>query len=643
MLPPIRKCLVPAVPIPAILIVATASAGAQPGMTNARYLVLFHQRCATCHGVGSAVPRAASLEALRALSPERVYEALTAGSMAVNAAELGDEEKRGLATYVAGRPFGNAVDRSAAAMSNPCPSDVTPDARLAAAQWNGKNADPTTGARFQSAEDAGLTADDVRRLALQWSFGLPGSGGMRAQPVVVGGRLYLGSDNGFVYALDARSGCVHWSFDVGTPVVSAVSVGTVPGTERDAVYFGDWRAHVHAVDAGSGQPLWRVRVDDHPMAKITGSPVLEPGGERLYVPVGSLEEAAGLTNAQHECCTSQGAVVVLDAADGTQIWKSYTIPERPRPVRENWLGVQQYGPAGAGVWSAPVLDLRRRAVYVGTGNGYINVPDGGSSDAVIAFDLDTGRRLWSTQLLAGDQNCGLFDMTEEVASLDCPGHASGPNDDVSGSPILVTLPSGRDVLIAGQESSRVTALDPDAAAPSSGCPRRWTPRSFPRARAWARRATEPSTTAPLRSRTGPAAWMRCGRTPASACGTRPTPYRRTARTPRPLPAPPAYSGPRPSFPAWCSPEARAGCCVRTPPGTARCCGSTTRCATSRPTTAWLPAEARSADTDRRSSEACCSSVRATRYSTRPATCSSRSASSEPRGGGRRTRAIRRVT
>ena len=173
-----------------------ASAGAQPGMTNVRYLVLFHQRCATCHGVDGALPRAASLEALRTFPPERVYEALTAGSMAVHAAELSDEEKRGLATYVAGRPFGNAVDRSAGAMSNACPSDRTPDARLAAAQWNGKNADPTTGARFRSGEDAGLTADDVPRLALRWSFGLPGSGGMRAQPVVVGGRLYLGSDNG---------------------------------------------------------------------------------------------------------------------------------------------------------------------------------------------------------------------------------------------------------------------------------------------------------------------------------------------------------------------------------------------------------------------------------------------------------------
>ena len=156
MLPPIPTRLVPAV-----LLLTAAAAGAQPAMTDSRYLFLFHERCATCHGVNSPVPQAASLEALRAFPPERVFEALTTGTMAANAAELTDEEKRGLATYLTGKPFGSAADRRAEAMPNVCPADGTPDMRLARAQWNGSNADPATGARFQSAEDAGLTADDV--------------------------------------------------------------------------------------------------------------------------------------------------------------------------------------------------------------------------------------------------------------------------------------------------------------------------------------------------------------------------------------------------------------------------------------------------------------------------------------------------
>ena len=102
MFPQIPQRLVSAVFTPAALFLTAAAAVAQPAMTDSRYLFLFHERCATCHGVNSPVPQAASLEALRAFSPERVYEALTAGSMAANAAELSDEEKRGLATYLAG-------------------------------------------------------------------------------------------------------------------------------------------------------------------------------------------------------------------------------------------------------------------------------------------------------------------------------------------------------------------------------------------------------------------------------------------------------------------------------------------------------------------------------------------------------------
>ena len=234
--------------------------------------------------------------------------------------------------------------------------------------------------------------------------------------------MFVGSDNGMVYALDAKTGCVHWSFEAGEAVVTAVSVGTVPGSQgRYAAYFGDLGPNVHAVDAETGAPLWTVRVDDHSAAKITGSPVLDTQGGRLYVPVGSYEEVRP-ANPSYECCTFQGSVVALDVKTGQQIWKTYTIPERPRPVRKNSAGTQLYGPSGAAIWAAPTLDYRRRALYVGTSNGYIDVPDSGSSDAVIAFDLDTGKRRWSTQLLANDQNCGGDGTTDAERAINCPGH-----------------------------------------------------------------------------------------------------------------------------------------------------------------------------------------------------------------------------
>ena len=278
--------------------------------------------------------------------------------------------------------------------------------------------------------------------------------------------------------------------------------------DRHAAYFGDFQANVHAVDAETGEQLWTVRVDDHQMAKITGSPVLDTQGGRLYVSVASWEEAAG-SNLSYECCTSQGSVVALDTGTGRQIWKTYTIPERPRPFRKNSAGTQLYGPSGAGIWAAPTLDYRRRVVYVGTANGYVDVPDSGSSDAIIAFDLDTGKRRWSTQLLADDLNCGGGGTTDAERRMNCPGHVPNPNDDVSGSPVLYTLPNGRQILLAGQESGRTTALDPDdngavlwVAQPATCCGHV--------APVWAPRRMESSTTDPSGCPSRRVRWPRSG-------------------------------------------------------------------------------------------------------------------------------------
>ena len=437
-------------------------------VTDSAYGVMFEAQCGVCHGTTSNVPNAVSREALRAFSPERVLKALTTGAMVVNASGLSEREKRGLSEYLTGRPFGNAADRLAAAMPNRCASGMPLRDPSAGPHWNGMSPDPTTSARFQPTAAAGLTVEQLPRLRRKWAFGFPDGGAVRAQPTVAGGRVFVGSDNGVVYALDAQTGCVHWSFDAGEAVVAAVSVGALTGSQdRYVAYFGDFRANVYAVDAETGEQLWTVSVDDHEMTKITGSPVLDPQGGRLYVSVASWEELQGMANMSYECCTSQGSVVALDAGTGRQIWKTYTIPERPRPIRKNSAGTQLYGPAGASIWVAPTLDYRRRVLYVGTSNGYINVPDAGSSDAVIAFDLDTGKRRWSTQLLANDLNCGGGGATAAELRINCPGYisssfpGSGANDDVSGSPVLYTLPNGRQILIAGQESGRTTALDPD--------------------------------------------------------------------------------------------------------------------------------------------------------------------------------------
>jgi polyvinyl alcohol dehydrogenase (cytochrome) len=238
-------------------------------------------------------------------------------------------------------------------------------------------------------------------------------------------------------------------FQADSPVRTAISIG--PLGARWAAYFGDQGAQAYAVDAATGALLWKVRVEEHPAAMITGAPALYDG--RLYVPVSSYEEVTG-ASPTYECCKFRGGVTALDAVTGKQIWKSYTIPDAPHPVRKNKRGTQLWGPSGAAVWSSPTLDLKKRAVYVTTGDSYSD-PPARTSDAFVAFDMDTGKMLWSRQMTVGDAftvGC--------PAGPNCP-EANGPDFDFGSSPSLVDLPNGKRALVAGQKSGMVHAVDPD--------------------------------------------------------------------------------------------------------------------------------------------------------------------------------------
>src|SRR6202012_323410 len=107
----------------------------------------------------------------------------------------------------------------------------------------------------------------------------------------------------------------HWTFDAAAAVRTAVSVTTIQaqGGKQLAAVFGDDSATVYALDADSGKPIWRQRLDTHPDARVTGAPV--PYGRRIYVPVSSLEELSAAAP-NYECCKFRGSVAALDAGDG---------------------------------------------------------------------------------------------------------------------------------------------------------------------------------------------------------------------------------------------------------------------------------------------------------------------------------------
>lgn len=304
------------------------------------------------------------------------------------------------------------------------------------------------------AKQAGLTADQVPKLKVKWSFGFPPNT-MVSQPTVVGGRIFVGTVRGRVYSIDADKGCLYWSAKLPAGMRSAITVAALPGSKppRYAAYFGDLTANAHAIDAKTGESIWTTRLETHPAARVTGAPVLH--GNRLYVPVASFEEAAG-ADPHYECCTFRGSVVALDAATGKKIWQNYTIPQKPKKTRKNNLGVQLWGPSGASVWSAPTIDEKRGALYVTTGDNYSD-PASKTSDGIVAFDLKTGKMLWSQQFLAGDA----WNISCDAGSdANCP-KAKGPDLDFGSSAILRTLPNGKRILVAGQKSGVLHAIDPD--------------------------------------------------------------------------------------------------------------------------------------------------------------------------------------
>jgi len=446
----------------------TVSVGAQDAGSGA---TLFAERCASCHE--GAVARAPNRSLLELLSPVAIYTALTSGAMRQQAEGLDDGQRTAIAEYLAGRPMGAA---SSAALRL-C---------LGHADWFDRRQPPSgvgwgidrENTRMIPARIAGLTARDVPRLKLAWAFAYPDVTRAASEPLVAGGAVFVGSQDGNAYALDAQSGCVHWIYHGGGEIRGAfvmapwerrpsrLTSARASSNEAPTLYFGDNFGVVHALDAATGALRWKQRVDEHPAARVYGTPVLleRHGHLRLYVPVASFEEVAAST-ATYPCCTFRGSIVALNAANGRQLWKSYTIPYAAVEQGRTALGGPRFGPSGAGVWSSPTVDLRRNALYFSTGNNYSGPADG-NSNAVFAIDLDSGAVRWRRQVLAGDasnMSCyaavpgSRFSLGNDV---NCP-KSFGPDLDLTGPPVLIRGPRGRDILVAGQKSGDTFGLDPD--------------------------------------------------------------------------------------------------------------------------------------------------------------------------------------
>jgi polyvinyl alcohol dehydrogenase (cytochrome) len=444
-----------------LLVTAGASAQAPDGEA------LFATHCMACHQSPAPDPEIPGREHLEQLDPDFIVLSLTEGAMRIQGMPLSPAERVAIAETVTRKRIATAVAESNGGQCT---------ARASAAsdpEWNGWSPD-VRNTRFQP-DAGGLNATNVSGLRLKWAFGVPNVTQNRSQPAIVGGKLYMASASGMVYALDPKSGCTYWSYKAQSGVRTAISVGPVGpkgAPTGNAIYFSDAQARAYAVDAETGKEIWTRKVDDHPAARATGAPTLYDG--RLYVVLSGVSEESAASMPDYECCKFRGSLTALDATTGAVLWKTYTVDE-PKPRGVSSSGKPLFGPAGAPIWSAPTIDAKRGLIYAATGNAYAD-PAPKTSDAIVAFDLKTGKIRWINQILPDVWILGCSAPPAGIAAPNAPASGGaapraasnpncprdvGPDFDFSASPALVTSAGGSDLLVVTQKSGVGFALNPD--------------------------------------------------------------------------------------------------------------------------------------------------------------------------------------
>ena len=402
---------------------------------------LFDKHCSSCHD--NPAMHAPTREALSGFSKETVMVALEFGKMQPMAAHLNKQERGLIAIYLAGSA---PADEWIAQHS--CKTAGADDRTEYVANWGLGGANR----RFMPTTAAGINRANVAGLELAWSLAFPKVTDMRSQPAIIGDTLYFGDKTGKVYAIDRKTGCIRRHTEVLSGVRSAITVATL-GSGRKLLVFADSMASIYALDPDSLETVWQQAARIFETSIITGS--ISYHDDRLFVPVSSYEVAVS-GSPDHVCCKSHGGVIALDANSGKQLWQWHGTPDATLQGR-NSAGAELYGPSGVSVWSTPAIDAKRNRIYIGTAEN-LSEPATDTSDAIVALDMDSGKLAWRFQATAGD----IWNAACLNGGANCPENAGG-DFDFGASVIMADLPGGGELLLAGQKSGDVYALNPDPA------------------------------------------------------------------------------------------------------------------------------------------------------------------------------------
>jgi len=416
-----------------------------PGVSSdpieAQGSALFAQHCDTCHSLPDM--KAPRLSTLKQMPFSRVARTLEFGMMMQQAAHLSSNERYAISKYLSSASTGVRDEWIA---SQTCRTRKA----LEVSAGDEDNWGFGSGNRRAVDGDVEISPGNVNDLQPIWSLAFPGVTEMRSQPVAADGALFVGTSNGNVFGLDQDTGCIRWRYAADSSIRSSLNLDTTAdGTAT--LFFADDLGTVYAVSANSGRLRWKTSLRWFPVSVISGSLTLHE--DRLFVPISTFETAlAGLDS--YPCCRSHGGVAAIDVTDGSVIWEYHATPNAMN-VATTSAGTDVWGPSGAAVWTTPAVDAKRGHLYIGTAQN-MSPPATYNSDSVIALNVESGKEEWVFQALEGD----IWNVACHLGGANCPADA-GPDFDFGGAITLTQDATGKDIVVAGQKSGHVFALDPE--------------------------------------------------------------------------------------------------------------------------------------------------------------------------------------
>jgi len=308
------------------------------------------------------------------------------------------------------------------------------EARILAAASDGDNW-LTHGRDYQETRNSPLTQIDtanVGKLGLAWFHDLDTARGQEATPLIVDGTMYTTSAWSKVQAFDAVSGKLLWQFDPQVPGVTGAKaccdvVNRGVAYWDGKVYVGTLDGRLIAIDAKSGKPVWStLTVDQSKSYTITGAPRVIKG--RVIIGNGGAEFGV------------RGYVSAYDAETGKKLWRFYTVPGQPgkadgeasdtilQTASATWDGDwwSNGGGGGGTVWDSMAYDPEQDLLYIGVGNGSywrksLRSPGAGDNlfiASIVALKPETGEYVWHYQQTPGDQ--WDYTSTQHIILADIP-------------------------------------------------------------------------------------------------------------------------------------------------------------------------------------------------------------------------------